>query len=176
MINYDYTYDVFKLTSKFYKDFPHDRFPEIMKKESRPYNCLLIETDEYIMAIPYRTDLNPHNKDAYRFKRSARSATHSSGLDYQKMVIITDSDYLEPTGYSIDSDEYKETVANIKRIVDEAVTYVRRYIEHHTSCPMNKHDFARAYRFSTLQYFHDALGISTIKKAQAVDSSTSPTA
>ncbi|MBR0308221.1 MAG: hypothetical protein IJH92_04950 [Mogibacterium sp.] len=159
MIDYDYTFDVFKLTSKFYEDYPKDDYPELMDKDSRPYNCLLIETADYIMAIPYRTKLNPSNKDCYRFKKSARSINNNSGLDYQKMVIVSDSDYLEATGYSIDNDEYLETVENIKRIVDEAVTYVRNYVTHHTVKPMNKHDYQRAYRFTTLQYFHKELGL-----------------
>ena len=159
MIDYNYSYDVFKLSQQFYDDYPHDKYPEMMEKESRPYNCLLIETDDYIMAIPYRSALNDNNKNAYRFTNSVRSIEHASGLDYQKMVIITNTDYMEPTGYSIDDDEYKETVQNIKRIVDEAVTYVREYINHYTVKPMNRHDFGRAYRYSTLQYFHKELGI-----------------
>lgn len=159
MIDYDYTYDIFKLTGKFYQDYPKDKYPELCEKESRPYNCLLVETDDYIMAIPYRTNLNPNNKDCYRFKNSARSVASSSGLDYQKMIIISNTDYLEATGYSIDNDEYLETVKNIKRIVDEAVTYLKNYVRHHTEEPMNRHDYQRAYRFSTLQYFHKELGI-----------------
>lgn len=159
MIDYDYTFDIFKLTDRFYKDYPKDQYPELMEKEGRPYNCLLIETADYVMAIPYRTELNPNNKNCYRFKSSARSVDNSSGLDYQKIVIITDTDYLEATGYSIDNDEYLETVKNIKRIVDEAVTYVKKYVQHYTVKPMNKYDFSRAYRFTTLQYFHKELGI-----------------
>lgn len=160
MINYDYTFDIFKLSEQFYLDYPKEDYPELMRKDPRPYNCLLISTADYILAIPFRTDLNKHNRNAFRFKTSSRSKTHTSGLDYQKIVIIKDTDYLVHTGYSIDSDEYKETVSNIKRIVDEAVSYVERYKSHHTGNPMNKWDYNRQYgEYTTLQYFHDELGI-----------------
>lgn len=76
------------------------------------------------------------------------------------MIIITDTDYIESTGYSIDRDEYLETVKNIKRIVNEAVDYVETYKKHHSGVkPMNKWKYDRAYRFSTLKYFHSELGI-----------------
>ena len=156
----DFTFDIFKLTLTFYKDYPNTEYPEIMSKESRPYNCLLVSTNDYIMAIPYRTDLNEHNHFAYQFKTSKRSKNNASGLDYQKMIIITDTDYIESTGYSIDRDEYLETVKNIKRIVNEAVDYVETYKKHHSGVKsMNKWKYDRAYRFSTLKYFHSELGI-----------------
>lgn len=163
MINYDYTFDIFSLSDKFYDDYSQDGYPELMRKDNRPYTCLLIQTEDYILAIPYRTDINIHNKNSFIFKNSDRSKTHRSGLDYQKIVIISNTDYLVSTGYSVDKDEYKETVTNIKRIVDESVGYVRQYIEHHIIKPMNKYDYDRAYKYSTLRYFHKELGIDSKK-------------
>ena len=66
---------------------------------------------------------------------------------------------MESTGYSIDSDEYKETVANIDMIADEAVKYISGYVSHFTKAPLNERTFERLYRFTTLQYFHAELGI-----------------
>lgn len=49
-----------------------------------------------------------------QFKNSIRSRKSKSGLDYSKMVIIENSDYLSTQNAVIDTDEYKETRQNIE--------------------------------------------------------------
>lgn len=48
----DYAVEIYKLSNKFYTDYPETQYPELMQKDNRPYTCLLIETkDEYVATI-----------------------------------------------------------------------------------------------------------------------------
>lgn len=137
--------------------YPLSSYPELMYKQGRPYNCLLIDLHyDYLICIPYRTHIRHNN--AYHFKNSARSKNNESGLDYSKMLIIKDESYLSSKNVVIDQDEYKETMQNIKRIAEEASAYLNNYINHiNKSKPLNVNQFNRHYKFTTLQYFHDIL-------------------
>ena len=61
----------------------------------------------------------------------------------------------------IDKDEYNETVKNLDKIQQDALKYVENYVSHITgNKSMHPAEFKRKYGFSTLQYFHQELGIS----------------
>jgi hypothetical protein len=47
------------------------------------------------------------------FKNSIRSKRAKSGLDYSKIVIVADSNYIGQTDAIVDKDEYNETRNNI---------------------------------------------------------------
>ena len=64
------------------------------------------------------------------FKNTQRSQRTKSGLDYSKIVIITNSDYFDKTPAIVDKDEYNETVKHMPTIAREAVDYVDTYINH----------------------------------------------
>ena len=51
-----------------------------------------------------------------------------SGLDYSKMVIITENDYIGQTDAIVDKDEYNETRNNIEYIKNDAQKYVDEYV------------------------------------------------
>ena len=38
-----FDYQIYKLSDAFYDTYNHEKYPEIMTKNERPYNCLLIE-------------------------------------------------------------------------------------------------------------------------------------
>lgn len=147
------------ITKKFMKDYPLSLYPELMYKQGRPYNCLLIDLHyDYLICIPYRTHIRHNN--AYHFKNTLRSKTNESGLDYSKMLLINNSEYLCSKNVIIDQDEYKETMQNIKKIAHDAVKYLNNYINHINGTEvLDYHQYKRRYRFSTLQYFHDILKI-----------------
>lgn len=159
MTSCDFTYHILKLTSCFYNTYPNPPYVEILSKPNRAYNCLLINAYEKIcICIPYRTHI-AHNY-AYHFKNSVRSKSNQSGLDYTKMVIVNNSDFLDDCNAIIDQDEFHETVANIERIKREALTFLEDYVSHKKGVLLlNKSEFRRRYRFSPLQYFHKELGI-----------------
>lgn len=77
-----FDYQVLNLTQQFFNDYPDPPYKEIVRKNSRPYNCLLIQSHYgYFICIPYRSHIN--HKFAYKFKNSARSKKAKSGLDYE---------------------------------------------------------------------------------------------
>ena len=155
----DYIFDIYLLSDQFIKAYPFSEYPELMNKQARPYNCLLIDSHEdYFICVPYRTSINHNN--AYHFKNSKRSRIAKSGLDYSKIVIIKDTSYLSTDIAVIDQDEYRETLANMNRITNEVLHYVDQYILHVRGISiLHDREFDRLYRYATLQYFHNELGI-----------------
>lgn len=155
-----FDYQILNLTSKFYNTYPDPPYSEIIRKNTRPYNCLLIQSHyDYFIAIPYRSNIN--HKYSYRFKYSRRSQRTHSGLDYTKLVIIKNLDYVASLNAVVDADEYKETRDKIDYIKKDVLTYITDYIEY-IQGRSNKYDeksFQRAYGFSALKYFHRELGI-----------------
>lgn len=155
----DFDVQVYLLSSKFIEDYSSTEYPELMNKKGRPYSCLLIDLHaDYFICIPFRSHINHRN--AYMFKKSQRSKRSRSGLDYSKLVLIKDGKYLDNAVAIVDQDEYSEAMANMKRIVHDVVKYIDNYV----SCEqgkllMHEREFDRLYKFSTLRYFHDILGL-----------------
>ena len=150
---------IYQLSSDFQKDYPTGRYPELMCKKGRPYSCLLVDLhQDYFICIPYRSSIQHNN--AFLFRGTQRSRRTRSGLDYSKIVLISDERYFDQAKAVVDQDEYTETLKNIKRIVGEAVDYVDTYINHVTGKrPLHLREYQRKYQYSTLPYFHDIVGI-----------------
>ena len=87
---------------------------------------------------------------------------HRSGLDYSKIVIVQNKDYLENFDAVVDRDEYKETRDNIEYIKKDAQEYIDNYVNQicGISQKYDRKEFQRIYQYATLQYFHKELGIS----------------
>lgn len=154
-----YDYQVLRLTEKFFENYPLVKYPEMMGKKKRGYSCLLIETYyEFFICIPYRTEIR--HKYAYHFKKSKRSKEHRSGLDFTKMIIIKKDEYIDSKEAEIDADEYAETRKNIYMIVKGALAFLEDYISHCSGEKLlNQREYDRRYKFSSLKYFHEELGI-----------------
>ena len=154
----EFTYRVLQLTECFYSAYPNPPYREILKKKHRAYNCLFVSVNNYILCIPYRSNiLHPY---AYHFTSSKRAKLSKSGLDYTKIVIIQNQDYISKCDAIIDNDEYRETVVNIDRIVREACQFVNDYVLHvKGEFLLHPKEFNRRYEYSSLVYFHDVLGI-----------------
>ena len=156
----EFDYQVLNLTQKFYTDYPDPPYKEIVRKNSRPYNCLLIQSHYgYFICIPYRSHIR--HKYSFMCKNSIRSKRAKSGLDYSKIVIVADSNYIGQTDAIVDKDEYNETRNNIEYIKNDAQEYVDDYVNYLSgnSTKYDKKEFERIYQYSTLQYFHKELGI-----------------
>ncbi len=152
-------YQILRLTDAFYNVYPNPPYVEMLKKKQRAYSCLLFQTHyDYFICIPYRSEIS--HKYAYLFKKSARSRQHKSGLDYTKIVIIKNSDYIDNKDAIIDKDEFNETIANFKKIKSEALEFVEAYVAHiNKSRILHISEFKRRYTYSSLQYFHAELGL-----------------
>ena len=155
----EFDYQFLLLTPEFFQIHPPEQYPELLQKESRVYNCLVIDTMyDYYICIPFRTEM--HHKNGYKFKASKRSRAHQSGLDYSKIVILKDSSFLSSDSAIVDDDEYNETVTHIRQIAKGASNYVQNYVLHvQGDALLDPHDFLWRYGFSTLKYFHEELGL-----------------
>ena len=160
-----YDHQVLRLTEEFYDRYPNPPFTELETKESRQYNCLLVQSHYgYFICIPFRSRVN--HKYAFHFKDSARSRRGKSALDYSKSVIVNDTVFLDSKPAIVDSDEYSEMMRNMDIIVAEILKYVDEYVSfcNNETLRISEEEFARRYRFSTLKYFHDILGVNTEMK------------
>lgn len=153
-------YQILKLTDLFYQHYPNPPYKEMLQKQKRAYNCLLFQTHyNYFICIPYRSEIT--HPFAYLFKQSVRSKKHNSGLDYTKILIINKTKYLDTKDAIIDKDEFNETMQNFEKIKREALQYVEDYVAHIKGSEIiHPETFQRKYGFTTLQYFHEELGIS----------------
>lgn len=152
-------FQILRLSNLFYKVYARPEYKEIMLKQGRAYNCLLFQAHyNYFICIPYRSEITHDN--AYLFRNSKRARKHKSGLDYSKIVIISNADYLETEDALIDKDEFNETIKNLNRIKREALKFVEDYVNHmNGKVKLHPADFKRRYQFTTLKYFHNKLGV-----------------
>lgn len=152
---------LYYLSRKFYNDYPYEDFPEILwNKKGRAYNCLLIDShDGYFICVPFRSNV-PH-KYAYLFKNTIRSQNSPSGIDYMKMVIIKNNEYIDLERTAIvDTDEFTEMMQNIERIVKEVKEFLQDYIDYiNGERNISPQEFRRRYTHSTLPYFNRELGL-----------------
>ena len=152
-------YQILKLTDDFYNTYPNPPYIEILKKKQRAYNCILFQTHYgYFICVPYRTEIS--HKYAHHFKNSARSIMHKSGLDYTKIVLITDTRFIDTQDALIDKDEYNETMVNLEKIKAEALAFLEEYVSHIKGEQLlHPKEFKRRYLFSPLKYFHAEMGV-----------------
>ena len=93
------------------------------------------------------------------FKSSARSQRSQSGLDYTKSILIKDNAYIDATVPAlVDQDEYKETMVNLPRIVQEVFSYISDYRDDLNEVrKLHPREWQRRYGRSTLPYFESFL-------------------
>ena len=152
-------YQILQLTDSFYRAYPNPPHTELLRKQQRPYNCLLFQTHyEYFICIPFRSEIS--HIYSFRFVKSKRSQKRKSGLDYTKIMIISNIEYLGTKDAVIDKDEFSEMRRCFERIKREALEYVEDYIAYVSGIKkISTEEFKRRYEYSTLLYFHKELGI-----------------
>lgn len=159
-------YEISYLSQEFFKKYNPVDYPEIENKSNRPYMVLLVKIDSNTFAIPFRT--NVKHKSCYKFKNTSRNTNSSTGLDYSKAVIINDKKYFGSPAF-IDNKEYIELNNKYHFIIKQFTAYVNGY-KKYLSGQSNEFE-ARKYKFSTLQYFHDEMGLN---KEQPVADTSAP--
>ena len=141
-----------KLSKDFYEDYPHDRFPEMVVKQGRPYVVLLVMINNVQFAIPLRTNIR--HSFCYKFKTSDRETESSTGIDFSKAVVILKRNYLgEET--DINDKEYLELQEKAFFIIRRFEKYIADYIAFRKNGG-NEH-VAKRYAFTSLKYFDDIL-------------------
>lgn len=151
-----------KLSSDFYRTYPRRLYPDILRKPGRAYNVVILDTCyDYLICIPFRSHIT--HDIAYKFQNSQRSQVTSSSLDYTKICIIKNMDYIDDAIAVVDQDEYNEMRNNIEIIVSEALDYIETYIKHETGeAVLSSRNYHRNYWYSTLKYFKRELGIESL--------------
>lgn len=82
------------LSDSFYNTYDPSCCPEILQKSNRAYNIAVFNSHKgYYVCVPFRSNIT--HKYAYRFKKSKRSKYNKSGVDYKKMIIIRNLDYID---------------------------------------------------------------------------------
>ena len=112
------------------------------------------------ICVPFRSHI--HHKNAFLFKNTERSKTDSSGLDYSKTVLIRPEDYDKylTENAVVDTDEYKAVRMSIYKIEKQISKYIEDYVKSVSDFEnADKKSFEQKYKYSTLKYFHDILGI-----------------
>lgn len=139
------------LSTEFYKVYTHEKYPELLLKESRPYLILVIEYKGLRFGIPFRTNIK--HRFAYKFKNTGRDTEFSTGLDFSKAVLIKDLKYLGRQGY-VDQLERNELNSHYKEIKEKFSYYLNNVIKSLNNEIKDKY-FAKQLSSSTLVYFKD---------------------
>lgn len=147
-------YQLNYLSNDFYTHYNSKDFPEIENKQSRSYMVLLIHIGNNTFAVPFRTNVSHNN--CYKFKTSTRPTDSITGLDYTKAVIVNEPGYIGAPA-RINDKEYIELSKNYHFILKQFEKFVSDYIAFVNG--KNNYYTAKKFRFTTLQYFHEELGI-----------------
>lgn len=148
-------YILASLSKEFFQDYDPKDFPELEHKEGRPYLVFLIKIENNTFAVPFRTNIR--HKFAYRFKNTGRETESRTGLDFTKAVIVNEERYIGEEEKLIDDIEYIELDSKFYFIQNQFKRYVLRYHKH-LAGELDERQ-SKAYRFTTLKYFHKELGI-----------------
>jgi protein AbiQ len=141
-----------KLTDDAYSKF--SQLPQFLKKKDRGYGLVPIEIDGYIFAIPLRSNLN----HAYGMKTLFdKKEKVWKGLDYSKALVLKDNELLKEAFKTKDQDEFDKIKSNEEKIKKEFLSYLNGYKKLISSGgDISKNP---RYKFTTLQYFDEILGI-----------------
>jgi len=136
--------------NKFYDYYNENAYPEIVRKEYRPYIMLKITISKIDFGIPLRSNINhPHV--------FWTDEENKSGLDLSKSVVITDASHIsnkQPTIRQKEWDIIKKSKHKIKKELENYIIKYKNALEKQ-HIRTNK----LLCKFSTLQYFHDELNI-----------------
>lgn len=139
------------LSQCFYAEYSAELYPEMQRKPDRPYLVIIVEIRDITFAIPLRHHI-PHR---YSF---ITNRTERWGLDYSKAVIISRPDFIEKPNrpITINRSEYDRITESKKQIQSEFEHFLNIYERAVLrGTPLSE----PVLQFSTLQYFHNELGI-----------------
>ncbi|WP_066715705.1 type III toxin-antitoxin system TenpIN family toxin [Clostridium sp. Marseille-P299] len=136
---------------------------DIVKQTLRQYLFLNVKYRDNNILIPLRSDIPKNNlKICYPVPSRTRP---NAGLDYRKMLIINDDEYIEkPEEQRLANSQLKIITDNYETIKSAAIKYVNGYIK---AAKKNRERKDYDYKFSTLHNFHEELGINSAVKEVA---------
>lgn len=144
-----------KLANVFYDENRH--LVEVLDKsagqwdgaKTRGYGIVVIQAGELRFGIPLRSKIN--------HKKAFLTTTDSTkGLDYSKAVLLVKDEYILNEPFNIPNAEYLAIKQKSHTITQEFTKYVEHYKKGIRNADEN---ILRSYRFSTLQNYHEELGL-----------------
>ena len=143
-----------RLSASFYAKYPVSQYPEIESKPDRPYVVIVVMINDNRFALPLRTNIR--HSYCYKFKRTGRTTSSATGIDFTKAVIINDPSMLG-NAVTMDNIEYRELVKDFYIIMGRFQKYINDYI---VFCRDGGNEYtSKKFQFTTLKYFHRELGI-----------------
>lgn len=145
-----------KLKNLFYEENAH--LVEVMDKnaagewtgdKTRGYGIVVIETGDLRFGIPLRSGIK--HRHAFMTVKGG-----NKGLDYTKAVLLLKDEYISESAFKIPEVEFILIKEKSHHIIGEFTKYVERYKKGITNSDEN---ILRAYQFSTLQNYHNELGL-----------------
>lgn len=135
------------LSTKFYNDYPANRYPEMMLKKDRPYTQVITNVNGLRFAVPLRSDIS-HATDVLWTNKKEKH-----GLDFTKAVLILDDSYIDNDKVYIRSAEHKHLLGKeylVKQKMEKCISNYKKAKEHLEE----KHN-QEYCKYSTLQYFEE---------------------
>ena len=133
------------LSKQFFEDYPHDLFPQMEQKETRPYTQVYTKIGGYTFAIPLRSHIyHPH-------VLWTDKANHC-GVDFSKAIIILKDEYIDTSTFPYIREKEFESLRGKEYIIKcRMVKYIHDYTEAKAHLEIQRN--RDLCNFSTLQYF-----------------------
>ncbi len=136
------------LSPKFYTDYPAYLFPEIVRKQDRPYIIICINLNGHTFALPLRSHIKHHF--AYLTDKD-----NKCGIDFTKAVYISDSKYIDQNKRPyVRQNEFDFLEGKEYIIKKKFFEYLKKYVRAKKSFDENK---MKHFTYSTLHYFDNVV-------------------
>jgi protein AbiQ len=134
------------LSQCFFDDYPAARYPEIERKENRPYTLVEVQVEGTRWGLPLRSHINHE----YCFWTDRQNRC---GIDYSKAVLLKPQYIDENRKPYLRPQEFDYLKGKDHLVVQGFIRYIKQYrrARQQHGQPHN----ARICRYSTLQYFLD---------------------
>lgn len=135
------------LSKEFYNDYPQEKFPEIEKKDTRPYIQICVTINGVQFALPLRSHIN-HKYVVWTDKENR------CGIDLTKAVVISDEKYIDTER----EPRLRQNEFNALKGKDFFIkSRFENYIKEYKSAKLDTDNIysQRLRTFSTLQYFEE---------------------
>lgn len=127
---------------------------DLKKQTSRQYLYISVKYGQNNILVPLRRNAGKNLKMFYPVPSQSRP---NAGLDYRKMLIVNNLEYIEtPSSQRLADGQMKIISDNYETIEKAVVRYIDGYIK---SANKNREHKDYEYSFSTLHNFHTELGI-----------------
>lgn len=143
----------------------------LIKQSNRKYIFLEFKYKENNLLVPLRSEMPDISKLGQVGYKVPSEYKPNAGLDYRKILIINDENYIEEPKYiKIPKSQVRIIETNYNIIEKQVIAYVDGYIK---TVKKNRHLKDKKFCYSTLHNFHKELGINKAEEKNIKISSNS---